>query len=205
MINNFKIAVAILSANVKEVDDGRWVSSNFSSVDFSNGSPGGKFRIQAGYYLYRNNPENIIFITSGGRGHGVPGDRPDRPDLSAILRRELMELGVAEKAIIEENRSNKTFEQLIEIGKLAEEYHYNEVIIITNEYHTERVKAMLKKINVPAKKKLIVASAEKICIDHEPKRWKNLFNKIYNCTEMRLIVEKEKQGAKQLEAGIYRF
>lgn len=203
-----KKAIAILSAGIKKNKDGQWASTDLSKSDNKLGAPGGKMRVIAASYLFKDNPETAI-IASGGRGWDVVGDEPDRPNLSAIIKHELVELGVLPEKIIEENNSNKTMEQLKEIAKTADRKGINHVIIITNDYHLARVKAMIEfndSLNEMFKNNQInLKSAEKICLQYDQEKWQNTINDAYESEEMKKRIKMEKNGVKQIKEGTYKF
>src|SRR3989338_6165011 len=104
----FKEAIFVISGGFKRDEAGEWVSSDFERSDC--GPVGSNIRMLAGWYLYKKNPQRSI-IVSGGRGE-CEGLLPQNLTLSKILKRELLELGVPEDNIIEEDQGNTTYQQL---------------------------------------------------------------------------------------------
>lgn len=201
-----KKAICVLIAGVKKNKDGQWASTDLG--DSGLGAPGGKLRVAAAAYLYKSNPESII-IASGGRGWDVKNDEPEHSDLSEIIKLELIELGVFEKNIIKENKSNKTFEQLKELKKIIDNEKFNETTIITNDYHLARVKAMLKYAQELSKmfadKRIALQSAEEICLRYDRIKWQNIIKAAYESEEMKKRMEMEENGVKQIKDGTYKF
>jgi len=102
-MNNFvnkKTAIVILGGGLKKDADGRWRTTNYDESGDNFGVSGDRLRVVAANYLYKNNQEQLI-IASGGKGQlkNIPG----APAVSEVLKRELIELGVPEEKIIEEN------------------------------------------------------------------------------------------------------
>lgn len=200
-----KRAIAVLSASVKKNEEGKWISTGFEDGDFGLGAPGGQLRVWAACYLNKKNPDRKI-ISSGGRGWDVKNDETSRPNLSAILRDELLELGVGHENVIEENRSNKTFEQLIEIDKMIEDGLFREVTIVTNRYHVGRVCVMVEVLKqIKNKKRFEVVAAEDICLEFDTNKWRSLIEKAYSSDELKKIIKKEEQGQQDMKLGRYDF
>ncbi|MCK5295531.1 MAG: YdcF family protein [Alphaproteobacteria bacterium] len=200
-----KIGIVVLSAGVKKDKKGNWVSTGFDIEDFDLGAPGGILRVLATSYLCKEDFKCKI-IASGGRGWDVKNDELTRPDLSTILKNELIKLGISDNNIIEESRSNKTFEQLIEIDKMISKMNFDKMFVITNDYHVKRVSAIinyLKQIN--NKDKMKVVSAEEICIKYDSKKWKSMIEKAYVTSGMKEIIKMEENGQKDIKKGKYNF
>ncbi len=203
-----KNAIAVLSAGVKKNNAGKWVSTDLTKEDNKLGAPGGKLRVIAASYLYKEYPEAIV-IAIGGRGWDVKDDESSRPDLSEILKRELMELGVPKYGILEENKSNKTFEQLKELKKIIDCEKFSETTIITNDYHLARVKAMMEYDNelneLIVSGRIALQSAEDILLKYDKENWQNTIEKMYNSEEMKKRIEMENKGVEQIKKGVYKF
>jgi hypothetical protein len=203
-----KKAVCVLSAGIKKNEKGEWTSTDLTKEDDVLGAPGGKLRVAAASYLYKNNPESII-IASGGRGWDVRDDESNRPNLAEILKRELIDLGVSESSVIKENKSNKTFEQLKELKKIIVREDFAELTIITNDYHLPRVKAMLEYDDdlheLLDNGRILLRSAEEICLRYDRKKWQNIIKEDYESEEMKKRIEREENGVKQIKNGIYKF
>lgn len=203
-----KKAICVLSAGIKKNKRGEWVSTDLTKEDDKLGAPGGKLRVVAASYLYKENPKTII-IASGGRGWDVKDDEPNRPDLSEIIKLELIEFGVPEQNIIKENKSNKTFEQLSELNKIIDCEKINETTVITSDYHLARVKAMIEydcELNKKlANKQIKLQSAEEICLQYDRKKWQNIIKEAYESEEMKKRIEREENGVEQIKDGTYKF
>lgn len=203
-----KKAICVLSAGIKKNKAGYWVSTNLTKEDDKLGAPGGKLRVIAASYLYKDCPD-ILIIVSGGRGWDVKNDELERPDLSEIIKLELIELGVSEQNIIKENKSNKTFEQLKELKKIVDNEKFDETTIITNDYHLARVKTMLEYVQELSKmfadKRIALQSAEKICLQHDRGKWCNIIKEAYESKEMKHRMAMETDGIRQIKNGTYKF
>jgi hypothetical protein len=203
-----KKSIAVISAQIKKKNS-KWVSTDLN--DFDKGGPGGNLRLVAAKCLYQKNPDAKI-ITSGGRGHDVENDEVGRPDLSSILKRELVEMGVPEKSIIEENKSNTTFEQLDELQKIAKEKNINHFTIISNIYHLPRIQAMIENIFELIELKTLLKSdalnleaAEDIIMENNQQDWQDKIEFAYKSERMQEIIKNERKGIKQLKEGTYKY
>lgn len=197
-----KKAIALLSAGVKKNKQGKWETTTL--YDFYPEAPGNKIRVRA-TYLYWKHHDDYMILTSGGLGCGVKKEDKDRLFLSTILKNELIELGVVPDAIIEESKSSKTYQQLIEIDKLIEDKQYAEIFIITNSYHIDRVQEMIKVLDLQNRDKFKILSAEEICLHLEPGVWEDEFKKAYDSKDMKKIIAAEQNGIRQLKDGTYEF
>jgi hypothetical protein len=200
--------LAVLSAGVKKNKDGKWVSTDLAREDEKLGAPGGKLRIRAAVYLFGKGGVDAI-IASGGRGRDIVNDEPGRPDLSAIMKRELVESGIPEDRIIEENKSNKTFDQLKEIKKITGSEKLNKTFIITSEYHLARVRAIMEYDAgleaFFAAGRLTPVSAEEICLKYDREKWQDIIKAAYQSEEFKNRIKAEERGIKDIKAGKYKF
>jgi len=206
-IQNIKEIVVILAAGAKKDASGRWVSTDLLE-DERWGSPGGRMRVLAASVLYQKDPSRVI-IASGGRGWDIKQDESQRPNLAGIIKHELMESGVPEEKIIEETASNTTFEQLFELKKIIQHGQYKSVLIISNEWHLPRIKAMLnykddlKELKKITEVKLI--SAEKVLMKHNKNQWQKIIRVSYDSKAMKQRIILEKQGIKLIKNNSYNY
>ncbi|MEC0169433.1 YdcF family protein [Paenibacillus graminis] len=104
-------------------------------------SPGLKERLDYGLELYR---EGIFprFIVSGGL------DRADYKYTEAEgMKNYLVEQGVPENAVILENKSTSTYENLKFSQKLMQSKGFNTAVIITHTFHGQRALEIAQKLN----------------------------------------------------------
>ena len=201
-------AIIILAAGIKRLDNGQWVNTSLSPDDISWGAPGGNLRVIAAKYLFEQDPSQII-IASGGRGHDIRDDGPDRPDLADIIKTELISLNTPQDKIIKENKSNRTYEQLVEGLKIIKDKNFDDSIIVTSDYHIPRVQAM---INSDKQLKEIfdnynlkIVSAEAVAKERDPDKWQELIDDLYNHPEMKKLIAAEQKGVADINSGIYKF
>lgn len=198
-------AVAILGGGLYKNNNGTWRTTGFSEGDdFS--VDGSSIRVIAGYYLHKLDPSFLI-ITSGGKGQYI--NISDAPTLSSVIKNELIKLGVPIKKIVEESKSNNTYQQLQELHKIIIKNNINELFIISNSYHLPRIIAMLDN-NVFSKKiisKNIIKllSAEEIAINHNPKKWKKEINEAYKSKSIKKRIELEEKGVEDIKNGVYKL
>ncbi|AIQ69236.1 hypothetical protein PGRAT_17590 [Paenibacillus graminis] len=104
-------------------------------------SPGLKERLDYGLKLYR---EGIFprFIVSGGL------DRADYKYTEAEgMKNYLVEQGVPENAVILENKSTSTYENLKFSQKLMQSKGFNTAVIITHTFHGQRALEIAQELN----------------------------------------------------------
>lgn len=206
-----KTAIIILSGGMKRGNDGSWVSTDLIETDKNILSPGGKIRVIAVSYLYKKNPRQYIYAT-GGQGYDINIQGVKHPNLSKIIKDELIELGVSPKKIIRENKSNNTYQQLQAVDKIAKKESFEIIIIVSVKYHLPRIKAMIEHRpelsflnSILKSNKLILQSAEEILIKYNPEKWKQLIEKVYKTPKMKEIIKQEKRGNEQIKKGVYKF
>ena len=199
--------LAILSAGIKQDKNGQWVSTDFSENDVLKSAPGGKLRVEAGAYLYKDNPIKIIAMGGVGGDKNIQG--VNHPLISNILKRELEELGVKNNDIIQESKSINTYSQLQELMNIIRENNVEHVDIISSAYHLPRIKAMIENIQEFReffnKNNLNLLSAENICIKYDEEKWQEIINNAYSSESMKKIRQHEDMGIKDLIDGKYKF
>ena len=168
----------------------------------------GKFnyiRVLAGYYLYKNLSikNKINLIVSGGRG--IYKNILGVPPVAAVMKKELIRLGLPAKEIIEENKTASTYRELLWLKKFLD-HKKEKVLVISNDYHLPRIRTMIAVIPELKKLKKYVEliSAEKIAIKYN-KKLKNIIVKSSKSPEMKRIIAKEKNGIKDLKSDNYKF
>jgi hypothetical protein len=206
-----KKAIIILSGGMKQDGEGNWISTDLIEADKNIGSPGGKIRVIAASYLYQKNSKQYIYAT-GGQGYDMNVQGVNHPNLSEVIKNELIELGVPPQKITKESKSNNTYQQLKASNKIAEKENFQIVAMISVGYHLPRVKAMIKHrpelnfLNGMLKdNKLILQSAEEILIKYNSKKWKRQIEQAYKTPKMKEIIKQEKIGVEQVKKGIYKF
>lgn len=211
MLNQKIDAVVILGGGLKKDKNG-WRTTNFNEGD-NFGCLGDRLRVPAGAFLYKNfkkiNP-NLLMVASGGRGQYK--DVPGAPAVSSVLKKELVELGVKRGDIIIEDKSGTTYQQLKELRRLILKNNWNKIVILSNRCHLPRVAALIENVkNLEflkrrlETKKIFLISAENVLLKYEKKKWKNIIERAYKSKLMKNRLVLEKQGIKQLKAGLYKL
>lgn len=198
-----KRAIVILAGGFSRGGKLGWRSSVFGEKADASIS-GSYIRILAAAYLWRRDP-SVTVVTSGGKGEvknlslGV--------FLSTIMKHELIELGVPESVILEENRSNNTYQQLRAIAEMVERHHWSEVRIISNRFHLPRIQAMIECLSGMERLKDIsqYVSAEEVMLAEEPEKWQSQIDAAYASSEFAEIIANEKRGTDQIRFSEYRI
>jgi len=200
--------IVVLAGGLRSTLNG-WRTTNFSESGDNFGICGSRLRVLAAAALYNffsGFKIKSLIIASGGKGQyqRIKG----APFLSAVLKKELIELGIPGNKILEENRSNNTYQQLEELANIVKDRNFKNVILISNKYHLPRIKVFketdknLRKILAPV---LTIKSAEEILIAANPKKWAPYIKKAYNSKFMKERITLEKRGEKQIKNGTYNF
>jgi len=198
-------AIVLLSGGIEEINN-IWKSTDFLDIKKDTKAPGSILRVLATAYFYERNKKDFI-IVSGGRGRELEEDS-GRPDLSEILKRELIELSIPRDVIVEENRSNTTFEQLKFLIEIIKERDIKKVFFISNKYHLPRIKAMIKYLDqliFYKRVNLNFISAEDILIKIDSQKWKLIILDFYNQDIVKKRVKLEEKGVKDIKLNKYRF
>jgi uncharacterized SAM-binding protein YcdF (DUF218 family) len=86
-----------------------------------------------------------------------------------LMKKQAMESGIPEKAIILEDRSRSTREDAEFCLPIVQKHKFGSVIVVTSSYHTRRSAGVFKKIYSPAGIKVMVYPARKS--EFNPDRW----------------------------------
>jgi len=198
-------AIAIIGGGLKN-DNSRWRTTYFNEEGDDFGALGDRLRVLAGGLLYEENPQSLI-IALGGKGQLK--DIPDAQAVSAVIKNELVELGIPAENIIIENQSGNTFEQLRELQKIILDNNFEDISVISNRYHLPRIKAMIE-LDEKFREKLEggrveILSAEEILIKYSPDEWKENIEAAYNSEAMKKRISLEANGVKEIKEGVYKY
>jgi len=201
---NKKEAIFVLGGGLKKDEKGRWRTANFGDRN-EFGVMGGSLRAVAAGYLYKDNPNKLIVSSGGNRPlKGTQG----APAVAEVIKDELKELGVPEEDIAIEANSKNTYAQIREMKKIIDNNKLEKVIVISNEYHLPRVKAMIEQDDemkkMLANSIIKLQSAEEIVIKYEPKRAREI-KSIYKSQSMKDRIALEQKGIEAIEKGTYKF
>lgn len=202
-----KKIIFVLGGGIKKEPNGRWHSTSYSDAGDKFGLDGHRLRLEAAALLWKDEPESVI-VVSGGKGQLaiIPG----APTVSSVMKDELVSMGVPEEAIIEENRSANTFENLKFMAeKVMELGGAEHVVIISNDYHLPRIKTMIE-INHELKAFassvfLEFSAAEDVLLGHDSKSWKEIIEKARASDAYKKRVELEKKGVEDIKSGRYQY
>lgn len=188
-------------------ENGKWRSTYYNEKGDNFGVLGDFVRVIAGSVLFKHN-KNICIITSGGKGQFK--NIPDAPNLSTMLKDELISLGVSEKSILEEDKAGNTYSQLVELSEIITKRNWKKVGVISNEWHLPRIQTMVEYNEILKKlfseKNIIFISAEKIVIAYDESRdWKHIIQKAYESKELQNRINLENKGVQDIKEGKYRY
>lgn len=198
-----KIYIILGGGLIKEKN--KWRTTNFNEEN-TFCADGSNIRMVAGSYLYKNDHKSSL-IASGGKGQYK--NIPNAPNVSSVLKKELIELGIPEKKIIEEKKSNNTWQQLQELKKIINKNKIKQIVVISNKYHLSRITAMIKKDNELNKlfeqSVIKLKSAEDIVLKYSPKKWKSIIKNAYNSELIKQRIKLEEKGVQDIKTGIYKL
>jgi uncharacterized SAM-binding protein YcdF (DUF218 family) len=99
-------------------------------------------RLDIALQVYRDNLVNHI-ILSGGLGMG------DQLSEAQVMKVYLLENGVPETAILMEENSHSTMENLHNSRDIMQEHGYSNAIVVTHGFHALRSRLMAESIGIP--------------------------------------------------------
>lgn len=202
--SRFDIYIIVLGGALKKTPTG-WRTTNFQENGDLFGVAGDRLRVLAAAELYKSlASENVYIIASGGKGQLK---HLNGPFLSCVLKKELVEAGIPLRAIVEESKSNNTYEQLKESSKVLKKRNNKNAILISNKYHFPRIKAFIESDKNLKNRlnKLQFKSAEEILIKANAKKWEQFLKKVYASHDMKIRIQSEQRGIKQIKNGTYDF
>lgn len=204
-------AVVILGGGLVKDKNG-WRTTKFNEGD-NFGGLGDNLRVAAGFFLYKDfykSISDLMVAVLGGRGQLK--DVPDAPTVASVLKRELIKFGIPADKILEEDQSGNTYQQLKELQKLILDKGWDDISVISNQYHLPRVSAMiecgeeLKELRqMLAIGKINLLAAEKILVDYDAINWKDYIKKAYADESMKRRVELEQKGVADIKSGAYKL
>lgn len=134
-------AVFILSGGIVRVTGNggeRFRSTSYRDFDVHGLCTAGKTRVVAAAELSRRYPGTYFVTTSR-----VESDFPSHAE---VMSTELHRLGVPMDRIVLEERSINTITELAEMPKLAQQFGWRSVGILTNLYHFPRIRLLLDQL-----------------------------------------------------------
>lgn len=203
-----KVAVVLAGGLIREAN-GTWRTATYEDVGDNFGLDGHRIRVEAASILYKDEP-GLMLVASGGKGQNEK--IPDAPTTAAIIMKELIELGVPATAILLEDKSGTTYQQLIALIRLIEDRGWQDIQVVSNSWHLPRIKAMITNVaefsllkTFFEKKALRLVDADQLLTDKEPWRWKSSLEKARGSEAYASRLATEKKGILQIEAGTYKF
>lgn len=181
--------------------DGVWRSSGVGDPGDHAGPTFDRFRVLAGAALSARYPEAPLILSGGAQHVG-------EDSCAAVLRRELLELGVEESRMRLEERSQSVHQQLYEIGLLAQRNALGHLLVVTNEWHHPRLKAMVEhapKLEMWRELSWERVDAEQVMLESGNTEWAGLVAAERSHPTLAPRIAMEEQGVRQVIDGTYRY
>lgn len=186
-----------------------WRTTYFNEGDLF-GALGDRWRVVAGSIVFLSADKNNKFIIlAGGRGQlrGIAG----APTVSSVLKKELIELGVPQDDIVEDDRSDNSYEQLRNVNSIIGVHVVRHAVLISNCYHLPRVRVMIEHLDDLEYLRIMLASgdldllgAENICRANDAALGAE-FDRIYSGPTMQARIDLEERGILDIRAGRYKL
>ncbi len=146
--------------------------------------------------------DSIVVIVQGGLADAT------YPSLASVMKRELAEFGVPDTIIRLEETSKTTYQQLCILQKIAVAEHPDRVEVFSNEWHVDRIRAMIELIpNLASLRALnpTVVAAEGVLLQADPLLWKPKIEAVRANPDIQARVALEQKGIAQIRDGTYLF
>ncbi len=196
--------IFILGGGIIEVD-GKWRTTTFFEDGDMFGALGDRLRVEAASLIHKQNNEEVLLIPSGSKGQLK--DHETAPTIASVISSELLLEGVPAEALLLDELSDNTYQQLCTLARFIEEFNWSDVSILTNLWHLPRVKTMIKVTdNLGAtftRRQVKFLAAEEILLEIESDKWGLVIKEAYDSEGMRLRKEKEDKGIDDLLSGKY--
>ena len=190
-------ALFVLGGWPRPDERGAWGSSLFDG----NGI-GDRLRVEAAAVLYRACRRAIV-VTGG---NGKLAHICEAPACAAVMREELLALGVRASDITLELEAANTYEQLQAIKQLP--FPDAGLRIVSNRYHIPRIAAFLNLDGFldgwRTANRIVLEAAEDVLLWHDPGRWRALIDAAYASTPMQERIAREEEGVRAIRAGTYK-
>lgn len=182
-----------------------WRTTNFEETD-NFGVMGDRLRVEAAYLLYQKMPDSFLVCTAGiGQLVGVPEVVP----VKAVIKKELIELGVPEERILVPGDAGNTYQELLELEKIIKsDKEIEQIIFVSNRWHIQRVQAIAEaKFNKfeDYRIKTEFISVEDYLIERDPEKWTSIVNQAYSSELMKKRLAMEQKGVEQVKNRTYNF
>lgn len=199
-----KIIVVFSGGLIKDLSD-QWRTTAYVDQGDKFGLDGHRLRLAAAALLWRDEPAAII-VVSGGRGQNQ--NVPDAPAASMVAKRELLALGVPSEKIFEENRSQNTYDQIVELRKIFSEHRPGTISVVSNDYHRPRIKAMIELADdlrrLFESGRIVLVGADSFLLERDPLNWREVIEKAQTSEAMKQRILLEEKGIADLKKGVYR-
>jgi len=120
--------------------------------------------------LHRNGSVPLIICSGGARPsknlHG-----------SALMKRYLVQRGVEESRVIEENRSNNTLGNLTETRNILRQMDVSRVLVVSSPIHLPRLKGLTSEFNTPV---LLETTAYDLQHSNPPIAWHTVYQQVHH-------------------------
>lgn len=199
-------AIFILGGGARRGEDGRWQTIDWNITDAHFGRTADRLRVIAASVLYRRDPKSVL-VASGGQGQ-LHGMLPRGLTIASIMKQELVMLGVPERAILLEDASHTTAEQLSLLVGIIEKNNLGRIMVLSNRWHIPRVQAFIEHSpQCTSLKSMAIEtiSAEEVLLEDDPATWRSKIDEVYADPSTKAIIESEQKGVKAIREGTYRY
>lgn len=200
-------AIFILGGWLVQNPDKTWRTTTFEENNPQDAF-GDRLRLEAVLPLISSTHPFPAIIVSGSAGKLA---ERDAPPVAEVMAHELIQLGIPPHHILKDLESGTTYEQLQKLNSLIKHHHWQQVIILSNAYHLDRIHAIITYAqplfilaDMLRNQQLVLKSAEDILSAHLPEE-KGQFSKAYTYPHILKIISNEQQGIKDIQEGRYRF
>ena len=195
-----KVTIVVIGA-YPHYKDGVWQTSEVGDPGDHAGATFDRFRVLASVVLAAKYPEALLVLSGGTQDS-------KSPSCAAVLKKELLELGVSEGRMILEERSQSVHQQLYEIGVLAERQRLGHLLVVTNEWHHSRLRAMIEhapRLAMWAELSWEPIDAEQVMLKTGNPQWTAMVAAERTHPKLVERIAMEERGVEQVIDGTYRY
>lgn len=207
--------VALVGGILLHDPDGTFRTSTLDDHENPYGVFGDRLRSEAAALLYRQSPRDTSILVLGGV---TPLHKtfPDAPHLSAVIKRELLALGVPEERVeeVDLDPACGTYQQLLHLARRVREVYLStqidDLAILASLWQFPRIFAMihfrdeLAEVLLRDRPRVRYVAAEDVVADHDPKRYAEIIT-AGRRPEMARCIKSELRGASMVAEGTYKF
>ena len=120
-------------------------------------------RVRHAVELYKDGYASVLIISAGT----IVQEGKELIPEAEVMRRQALEMGVTDEAIILENRSQSTLENALYSWEICHDHRIDSILLVTSAYHSRRARRIFRETLEPS----ILVSVQPAPPRHHPLLW----------------------------------